>query len=63
MLKKIQSFTGNYEFLRKALLLTNYWEKKYSPATVILATTYTKSATCLPLWPASFALLNQTAGI
>lgn len=62
MLKKIQSFIRNYEFLRKALLLTKYWEKKYMLLAVILATTYTISATCLPLWPATFVLLNQTAG-
>jgi hypothetical protein len=63
MLKKIQRFTGNYEFLRKASLLTKYWEKKYKPAMVILATTYSNSATCLPLWPATFALIHQTAGL
>src|SRR4051812_49913106 len=60
MLNKIQSFTENYENFRKARWLTNDQGKKVCRQAVIFATTYTYSATCLPLWPSTFAVLNQT---
>jgi len=57
---KNKALQGNYEFLRKALLLTKYQMKKYELLPVIFATTYTISATCLPERPSTFVVLNQT---